>query len=184
MQHVVGIGMMVAALIVAAISTAQAQTACATEAQRKVEIDKLNESVDWFLSIVEEVPEGIARQFRAIKPFDEQALLQASAHPLWKAHKVREEGADIKRALRSPWTQTPEDRLRAAIFALQRSAWFSVTLSDYGDQDRGRSRRIINKQDWAFRYTVLPGNLEKYAQCLVDELVSSRAGSGSPAAPR
>jgi hypothetical protein len=37
---------------------------CATEAQRKIEIEKLNESVDWFLSIVEEVPEGIARQFK------------------------------------------------------------------------------------------------------------------------
>jgi hypothetical protein len=31
---------------------------CATEPQRKIEIEKLNESVDWFLSIVEEVPEG------------------------------------------------------------------------------------------------------------------------------
>ena len=27
---------------------------CATEAQRKIEIEKLNESVDWFLSTVEE----------------------------------------------------------------------------------------------------------------------------------
>ena len=31
---------------------------CATEAQRKIEIERLNESVDWFLSIVEEVPRG------------------------------------------------------------------------------------------------------------------------------
>jgi hypothetical protein len=35
---------------------------CATEAQRKIEIETLNESVDWFLSTVEEVPEGIARR--------------------------------------------------------------------------------------------------------------------------
>jgi hypothetical protein len=45
------------------LGPAQAQLACATEAQRKIEIEKLNESVDWFLSIVEEVPESIARQF-------------------------------------------------------------------------------------------------------------------------
>ena len=38
---------------------------CATEAQQKIGIEKLNESVDWFLSTVEEVPEDIAQQFRA-----------------------------------------------------------------------------------------------------------------------
>jgi hypothetical protein len=122
----------------------------------------------------------MARQFRAVKTSDEQAYPQAITHPLWKAHKVREEGADIKRAL-PPWTQTSEDRLRAAIFALQRSAWLSVTLSDYVDQDRGRARgrRIINERDWSFRYTVLPADLEKYAQCLLNDLVLS-----TRAAPR
>ena len=34
---------------------------CATEAQRKVEIETLNESVDWFLSTVAELPEDIAQ---------------------------------------------------------------------------------------------------------------------------
>ena len=36
---------------------------CATEAQRKIEIEKLTESVDWFLSTVEEVPEDIAQLY-------------------------------------------------------------------------------------------------------------------------
>ena len=94
---------------------------CATEAQRKIEIERLNESVDWFLSIVEEVPEGVTRQFKAVKPGDE-AFRRAIRHPLWSAHKVRETGADVKRALR-PWIyDTPKDRCKAAIVALQQSA--------------------------------------------------------------
>jgi hypothetical protein len=135
------------------LASAQARgVECATEAQRKIEIEKLNESVDWFLSIVEEVPEGIARQFRAVNWRDETAFRQAIAHPLWRAHKVRETGADIKHALR-PWMHdTPEDRLRAAIVALQQSASFSVALSDYVNHERGR--RIIDAQNWAFRYTL------------------------------
>jgi hypothetical protein len=139
---------------------------CATEAQRKIEIETLNESVDWFLFIVEEVPEGIARQFKAVKPNDE-AFRQAIRHPLWRAHKVREVGAGIKRELR-PWTyDTPKDRLRAAIVALQQSASFSVALTDYLDHDRGR---IIDAQNWSFRYTVLPADLAMYALCLVGDL--------------
>jgi hypothetical protein len=141
--------------------SAQAQPACATEAQRKIEIEKLIESVDWFLSIVEEVPEGIARQFRAARLPDEMAFRQAFAHPLWRAHKVRDTGADIKRALHPSLPDMPEDRLRVAIFALRRSASFSLALSDYLDHDRGR---IIDVQGWAYRYTVLPANLERYAR--------------------
>jgi hypothetical protein len=128
------------------LASAQARgVECATEAQRKIEIEKLNESVDWFLSIVEEVPEGIARQFRATasRP-DETAFRQAFAHPLWRAHTVRDTGADIKRALHPRVPDTPEGRLRMAIFALQRSAWFSVALNDYLDGDRGR---IIDTRD-------------------------------------
>jgi hypothetical protein len=153
-----------------------------TEAQRKVETERLYESIDWFLSIVEEVPEGIARQFEAVNRSDEKAFRQAIAHPLWGAHKIRKTGANIKQALR-PWMHdTPEDRLRAAIVALQQSASFSLALSDYVDHDRGR--RIINVQDWAFRYTVLPTDIAMYALCLLADLVSSRGGSGPPAAPR
>jgi hypothetical protein len=152
---------------------------CATEPQRKIEIEKLNESVDWFLSIVEEVPEGIARQFRAVKPRgDENAFRQAVTHPLWAAHRIRKAGADIKRELRPRTPDTPEANLRGAIGALKNSAWFSVELSDYA-----RGHRIINEQEWIRRYHLLPLDLASYAQCLVD-LVSTGAGSGPPAAPR
>ena len=52
-------------LILALLAPAQAfAVACATESQRKIEIERLNSSVNWFLSVVEEVPEGVARQFR------------------------------------------------------------------------------------------------------------------------
>jgi hypothetical protein len=161
---------------------------CATEAQRKIEIEKLSESVDWFLSIVEEAPEGIARQFRAAAQRDEKgrrdekALNQATAHPLFAAHLIREEGADIKRELRPRTPDTPEANLGGAIRALRDSASFSVKLSDYAAQDRGR--RIIDVQDWTRRYFLLPLDLNRYAQCLLWELTLSGAGSGSLAAPR
>src|SRR6266487_5507176 len=95
------------------LASAQARDVeCTTQAQRKVEIERLNESVDWFLSIVEEVPEGIARQFRAMKNVsDWEVFRQAFAHPLWRAHKVRDPGADIKRALHPSLPDTPEGRL-------------------------------------------------------------------------
>jgi hypothetical protein len=141
-------------------------TECATEAQRKIEIERLNESVDWFLSIVEEVSEGVAGQFKAVKPSDE-AFRRAIRHPLWSAHKVREAGADVKRALRPRIYDTPKDRLQAAIVALQQSASFSVALNNYLDQDRGR---IIDAQNWSFRYTVLPADFAMYALCLVGDL--------------
>jgi hypothetical protein len=158
---------------------------CATEAQRKIEIERLNDSVDWFLSIVEEVPEGIARQFRALTDVnrrDEKVLSQAIAHPLlWAAHWIREAGADIKRELRPRTPDTPEGNLHGTIWALKKSASFSVQLSDYAAQNRGR--RIIDVQDWIRRYSLLPLDLASYAQCLVD-LVSTGAGSGPPGAPR
>jgi hypothetical protein len=158
---------------------------CATEVQRKIEIERLNDSVDWFLSIVEEVPEGIARQFRAltdVKRRDEKALSQAIVHPLWAAHWVREAGADIKRELRPRTPDTPEGNLHGTIWALKKSASFSVQLSDYAAQNRGR--RIINEQEWTRRYSFLPLDLASYAQCLLTDLVSTGAGSSSPAAPR
>jgi hypothetical protein len=166
--------------IIVLLASAQARgVECATEAQRKIEIESLNESVDWFLSIVEEVPEGIARQFGAAKADDEKVFRQAIAHPLWYAYKVREAGDNIKRALR-PWMyDTPKDRLQAAIIALQYSAAFSVALNDYLDHDRGR---IIDAQNWSFRYTILPADLARYALCLVGDLASSRAGSNPPPA--
>jgi hypothetical protein len=155
---------------------------CATEAQRKIEIERLNDSVDWFLSIVEEVPEGIARQFRAVKPRgDENAFRQSVTHPLWAAHRIREAGADIKRELRPRTPDTLEGNLGGAIRALKNSASFSVQLSDYAAQNRGR--RIINEQEWTRRYSLLPLDLASYAQCLLTDLILSGAGSGPPAAP-
>ena len=162
---------------------------CATEAQRKIEIEKLNESVDWFLSTAEEVPEDIAQQFRAavsgravtVDGPDMKAFRQAIAHPLWATHMLKESGAIIKHELRPQTPDTPVAQLHKAISALERSAPFIHQLSDYAAKDRGR--RITNVNDWTRRSIDLPSNLANYAQCLVD-LVSSAAGSSSPAAPR
>jgi hypothetical protein len=163
---------------------------CATEAQRKIEIETLNKSVDWFLSIVEDVPEGLARQFRdavsgraaAVNGPDMNAFRQTIAHPLWATHMIRETGTDIKRELRPQTPDTPVVQLHRAIAALEKSASFILQLSDYVAQNRGR--RIIDVHDWTRRYIDLPADLAAYAQCLVDDLVSSGAGSSSPAAPR
>ena len=163
--------------------------ACATEPQRKIEIERLNSSVNWFLSIVEEVPEGVARQFRdavtgravAVNGPDMDAFRQAIAHPLWATHMLREGGASIKHELRPQTPDTPVAQLHRAILALERSATFIPQLKDYAAKDRGR--RITNVNDWTRRSIDLPGNLADYAQCLVD-LVSSGAGSSSSATPR
>ena len=160
---------------------------CATEAQRKVETERLNKSVDWSLSIVEDVPESVARQFRdavtgraaAVNGPDMKAFRQAIAHPLWATHMLRESGANIKHELQTP--DTPVAQLHRAISALERSAPFIHQLSDYAARDRGR--RITNVNDWTRRSIDLPADLAGYAQCLVD-LVSSGAGSSSPATPR
>ena len=172
------------------LAPAQARGAeCATEEQRKIEIETLNESVDWFLSTVEEVPEDIAQQFRAALSGraaaangpDMKVFRQAIAHPLWATHMLKESGDIIKHELRPQVPDTPVAQLHKAISALERSAPFIHQLSDYAARDRGR--RITNVNDWTRRSIDLPGNLADYAQCLVD-LVSSGAGSSSPVAPR
>jgi hypothetical protein len=172
------------------LGSAQAKPACATEAQRKIEIEKLNESVDWFLSTVEEVPEDIAQQFRAaavsgravtVNGPDMKAFRQAIAHPLWATHMLKESGAIIKHELRPQTPDTPVAQLHKVISALERSAPFIHQLSDYAAKDRGR--RLTNVNDWTRRSIDLSGNLADYAQCLVD-LVSTGAGSNSPAEPR
>jgi hypothetical protein len=178
-------------MIFVLLAPAQAFSAeCATEAQRKVEIEKLNESVDWFLSTVEEVPEDIAQQFRAaavsgravtVNGPDMKAFRQAIAHPLWATHMLKESGAIIKHELRPQTPDTPVAQLHKVISALERSAPFIHQLSDYAAKDRGR--RLTNVNDWTRRSIDLSGNLADYAQCLVD-LVSTGAGSNSPAEPR
>ena len=158
---------------------------CATEAQRKIEIEKLNESVDWFLSTVEEVPDDLAQQFRAavsgravtVNGPDMKAFREAIAHPLWATHMLKESGAIIKHELLPLTPDTPVAQLHKAISALERSAPFIHQLSDYAAKDRGR--RLTNVNDWTRRSIDLPSNLADYAQCLVD-LVSSGAGSSSP----
>ena len=162
---------------------------CATEAQQKIGIEKLNQSVDWFLSTVEEVPEDIAQQFRAAVSGrvaaangpDMKVFRQAIAHPLWATHMIRENGDSIKRELLPQTPDTPVAQLHRAILALERSATFIPQLKDYAAKDRGR--RITNVNDWTRRSIDLPGNFADYAQCLVD-LVSSGAGSSSSATPR
>jgi hypothetical protein len=172
------------------LGTAQAfGVECATEAQRTIEIETLNESVDWFLSTVEEVPEDVVQQFRAavtgraaaVNGPDMKAFREAIAHPLWATHMLRESGASIKHELRPQTPDTPVAQLHRTISALERSAPFIHQLSDYAAKDRGR--RITNVNDWTRRSIDLPGNLADYAQCLVD-LVSSGAGSSSPTTPR
>ena len=158
--------------------------ACATEPQRKIEIERLNSSVNWFLSIVEEVPEGVARQFRdavtgnatAVDGPDMNAFRQAITHPLWATHMLRETGADIERELRPQTPDTPIAQLQRAISALEKSAPFILQLRDYAAQNRGR--RIIDMRDWTRRSIDLPGDLAAYAQCLVDDLASSGAATG------
>ena len=110
-----------------------------------------------------------------------KAFREAIAHPLWATHMLKESGAIIKHELRPQTPDTPVAQLHKAISALERSAPFIHQLSDYAAKDRGR--RITNVNDWTRRSIDLPSNLANYAQCLVD-LVSSAAGSSSPAAPR
>jgi hypothetical protein len=164
--------------ILTLLGSAQAEMTCATEVQRKLEVEKLYERIDWFLAIVEEVPEGIAGQFRRLDLSDERATRQAFAHPLWRAHTIREGGATIKHALGPQRPDTPESRLKRAIIALGNSASFAVNLSDYADRNPGR--RIVDLSDWSFQYFALPHHISMYAHCLVDALVSSGRGSGLP----
>jgi hypothetical protein len=144
----------------------QRKIACATEAQRKIKIEKLNEDIDGFLAFIEEVPEDVARQLR-----DANASDAALAHPLRQALRIRELGALIKTQL-SPWShETRKDRLKRAISALANSASFSVLLSEY-----------TNKTTIKFLHNHLPGSIEVYVLCLVDDLVASGTGSGTTTA--
>ena len=133
------------------LGPAQGKMACATQAQRETAVQRLNESIDWFLSIVEEVPEGVSRQFRDVDVRDEKAVRQAIAHSLWGAYRVRFKAAS----------------------ALTQSVYLVSELSDYADANLGG--RIVDIGKWNFNYTVLPGLLEEFALCLVDDLVAGGA---------
>jgi hypothetical protein len=156
------------------LGPAHGKIACATQAQRETAVQRLNESIDWFLSIVEEVPEGAARQFRDVDVRNEKAVRQAIAHPLWGAYRVRYKAASLKDTLVfDRGRDSRELRLKRAISALTQSVYLVSELSDYADADLGR--RIVDIEKWNFNYTVLPGLLEELALCLVDDLVSGGA---------
>jgi hypothetical protein len=72
---------------------------CTTPTQREASVRKLYQEIDGFLSIVEEVPEGVARQFREVDTRNERAFRTAISHPLWQAHNVRDAADKIKKSL-------------------------------------------------------------------------------------
>jgi hypothetical protein len=126
----------------------------------------LTSEVDWFLSIVEEVPAGVAQQFRAVDVSDRRAFRNAISHPLWSANKIRRKAADIKDSLTLTLIQTSDWRIKRAIMALGYSASLLGELSEYADKNPGQ--RIVDVQQWAYNYTVLVAQLEQFALCLVD----------------
>jgi hypothetical protein len=144
-------------------SASHAMMDCANAWQRKASVDQLTRDVDWFLSIVEDVPAGVAQQFLAVDITDERAFRNAISHPLWQANKIRN---DIKDSLAITLVQTPEWRIKRAIMALGSGAFLIDELNDYGDKNPGR--RIVDVQQWAYNYTVLVGQLQRFALCLVD----------------
>lgn len=127
----------------------------------------MTDDIDWFLSIVEEVPAVAAQQFDAVRITDERAFRNAISHPLWQANKIRNQAADIKRTLALTLTQTPDWRIKRAIMALGSSAYLVEELSEYADKNPGR--RIVDVQRWSYNYTVMIGRLQAFALCLVDK---------------
>jgi hypothetical protein len=139
---------------------------CASESQRKASVGQLTSDIDWFLSIVEEVPAGVAQQFKAVKITDQRAFRNAISHPLWGANKIRNEASNIKGSLAFTLTQTPDWRIKRAIEALGSGGSLINELSQYADNNPGR--RIVDIQQWSYNYTVLAAQLEAFALCLVD----------------
>ena len=139
---------------------------CANASQRKASVGQLTSDIDWFLSIVEDVPAGVAQQFGAIDITDERAFRTAITHPLWQANTIRNKAADIKDSLALTLTQTPDWRIKRAIMALGTGASLVAELSEYADKNPGR--RIVDVQQWALNYTILAAQLKRFALCLVD----------------
>ena len=134
--------------------------------QRKASVDELTRGVDWFLSIVEEVPAGVAQQFRTVDITDERAFRNALSHPLWQANKIRDKALDIGDSLALTLTQTPDWRIKRAIIALGTGASLVDELGEYANKNPGR--RIVDVRQWAYNYTVLVYQLQRFALCLVD----------------
>jgi hypothetical protein len=139
---------------------------CANASQRKASVGQLTSDIDWFLSIVEEVPAGVSQQFRAVDITDKRAFRNAVSHPLWQANNIRNKAADIKDSLAITLTQTPDWRIKRAIMALGSGASLADELSEYADKNPGR--RIVDVTQFAYNYTVLVTQLQRFALCLVD----------------
>jgi hypothetical protein len=160
--------------LIALLGPAQGKMACATQPQRETAVQRLNENIDWFLSVVEEVPEGVARRFRDVDVRDEKAVRQAITHPLWGAYRVRYKAVNLKSTLVPDKVRDSRElRVKKAISALTQSVYLVSELSDYADANLGG--RIVDIEKWNFNSTVLPGLLEDFAFCLVDDLVAGGA---------
>jgi hypothetical protein len=157
------IAAMVFALTLSSASNAMTMK-CENPSQRKASVDQVTNDIDWFLSVVEDVPASVARQFRDFS--DERAVQNATSHPLWQANKIRNEAAALKETLANTLIRTPHRRIKWAIMALGRGARFKEELRGYADKNPGS--RIIDEQKWFANYTGLVLQLEWFALCLVD----------------
>jgi hypothetical protein len=129
------VGRIVAIIFALTLSSAcHAAMDCATASERKAAVEQLTRNVDWFLSIVEDVPTGVAQQFRAVDTSDERAFRNALSHPLWHASKIRDKAADVKDSLAITLVQTPDWRIKRAIMALGYAASLTEELSSYADK--------------------------------------------------
>jgi crotonobetainyl-CoA:carnitine CoA-transferase CaiB-like acyl-CoA transferase len=149
---------------------AEGEMACAARTQRETHIRKVNERLDWFLSIVEEVPEDVARQFD-LATKHHLAWKEAIAHPQFRASQIRVGAADIKRVLGPPpQRDTRAWRARDAIAALAFGAELLGSLELYAVSNPGR--RIVDTTKWSEEALELVETLHTYADCLVAELTS------------
>jgi hypothetical protein len=158
--------------LIVLLGPVQGQSPCDTQAGRDSNVAELEKRIDSFLSIVEEVPEGVARQFREIKVRDDQAFQEAVTHPLWLPYNIREGAAKMKRELKlssSPSDITRGWRTIRAINALSESISFRDKLSEYAQANP--DRRIVDVRRWRWESALLPAFLAEYARCLSDDMV-------------
>jgi hypothetical protein len=147
---------------------AHGELACATQMQQETHIQKVNKLLDWFLSIVDEVPEDIARQFKDAHALDDKAWQVIRAHPLWRAHEIRVGAAQIRSAL-GP-RDSRRSRARHSIASLAFSAELFSALELYAFVNPGQ--RIADTTKWSEEAYELVDALHTYADCIVAELAS------------
>lgn len=157
-------------LLIASTASMAATMECKDRVQREASVTQLTSDIDWFLSIVEDVPAGVAQQFRAVDITDRRAFQTAISHPLWQASVIRDRAADIKDSLALILSQTSDWRIKRAIMALGYSVSLTEELSAYADRNPGR--RIVDTQKWAFNSRIIPLQLQRFAICLVDNRVN------------